>query len=199
MPVTLRLLEKISGIISTPTLSDLAVRKGEGLNFGSSPMERFFAVSEPEKRERLRSPSWTLRPSASEAVCSMVGRKLLTGIRNGATRRRTTMTATMMPMILSERPMETSGELRNGKGLERRTDNTTRRARRERDGRLHCRDASALLCRCNFGDFSNEACIKNHCSLRARANLRNHRGSQLAGCSRVEAPQKRWRDSGNHR
>jgi len=34
------------GIISTPTLTDLAVRKGEELNLGSSPTERFSAESE---------------------------------------------------------------------------------------------------------------------------------------------------------
>jgi len=36
MSVTFSCLEKISGISSTPTLRDLAVRKGEGLNLGSS-------------------------------------------------------------------------------------------------------------------------------------------------------------------
>src|SRR2546426_6970856 len=42
-PVMFRLFEKISGRISTPTLKDLAVRKGEELNLGSSPMERLSA------------------------------------------------------------------------------------------------------------------------------------------------------------
>src|ERR1700751_1189220 len=41
MPVTCRVLLKISGMISTPTLRDLAVRKADLLNFGSSAIERF--------------------------------------------------------------------------------------------------------------------------------------------------------------
>src|SRR5215471_1353684 len=47
IPVRCSEREKISGIISTPTFNDLAVRKGEELNFGSSAMERFPAVSKP--------------------------------------------------------------------------------------------------------------------------------------------------------
>src|SRR5207245_11284136 len=87
-PVMFRLFEKISGRISTPTLKDLAVRKGEELNLGSSPMERLSAESEPVMRERLRFPSCTWRPSAAEAFSSMVGRKWLTGMRYGIVRNR---------------------------------------------------------------------------------------------------------------
>src|SRR5215467_3238480 len=73
-PVIFRLLEKISGRISTPTFRDFAVRKDEELNLGSSPIERLSAESEPLMRERLRFPSCTLRPSAAEAFSSIVGR-----------------------------------------------------------------------------------------------------------------------------
>jgi len=72
-PVTLRVFEKINGNISTPDFDGLAVRKGEELNLGSSPMERFSANSEPLISERLRLPSSTLRPSAAEAFSSMWG------------------------------------------------------------------------------------------------------------------------------
>src|SRR5437879_1610025 len=98
-PVTLRVFEKISGIISTPTFNDLAVRKGEELNFGSSPMERFSAAMEPLISERLRLPSSTLRPSAAEAFSSIDGRNWLTGITNGATRTSTNSTPTTIRTI----------------------------------------------------------------------------------------------------
>jgi len=78
-PVTLRVFEKINGNISTPTLTDLAVRKGEELNLGSSPMERFSANSEPLISERLRLPSSTLRPSAAEAFFFNGGAELIDG------------------------------------------------------------------------------------------------------------------------
>src|SRR5882672_1067117 len=84
MPVTLRVLLKMRGMISTPTLNDLAVRNGDVLNLGSSPMEILSAASEPLSRERLRLPSSTFRPRACEAFSSMVGRNLSTGIKNGA-------------------------------------------------------------------------------------------------------------------
>src|SRR5262249_6379499 len=74
-PVRCSEREKIRGLISTPTFNDLAVRKGEELNFGSSAMERFPAVSEPLSSERLRLPTSTLRPSAVVSFSSIVGRK----------------------------------------------------------------------------------------------------------------------------
>src|SRR5579859_1948253 len=128
MPVTFSVLEKMSGMSSTPTPRDFAVRKGEGLNLGSSLMTRFFAVIEPERIERLRSPSSTLRPRDFDAVSSIVGRKLFTGMRNGATRSKTTTATTAMRRMRSLRPIKTSGELRLGKSLLRRVDSITRSA-----------------------------------------------------------------------
>src|SRR5580704_19218412 len=84
MLVTFTCCEKISGIISTPTFSDFAVRNGPELNFGSSATERLSTPSEPLISDKLSLPSSTLRPSASLAFCSIVGRNLSTGIRNGA-------------------------------------------------------------------------------------------------------------------
>src|SRR5215470_15233326 len=56
-PFTLSAFEVISGHISTPTLNDLAVRKGDLLKLGSSAMERSSAESAPEKIDRLRFPT----------------------------------------------------------------------------------------------------------------------------------------------
>src|SRR5277367_1968091 len=95
--VTLSCLEKIRGISSTPTLTFLAVRKGAELNLGSSLMETSSMPTEPPRMERLRLPSWTFRPRAAEAFSSMVGRNLLTGIRNGRTKRTTMMSRMAMP------------------------------------------------------------------------------------------------------
>ncbi len=49
MPVTCSVLEKTSGITSTPALSDFAVTKGSLLNAGSSAMEMLSADTVPEK------------------------------------------------------------------------------------------------------------------------------------------------------
>ncbi len=68
-------------------------------------MDKLSAAREPEKSERLRLPTSTLRPSAAEAFSSMVGRNWLTGIRKGATRTRTTKTTTMTSMMRSVRLM----------------------------------------------------------------------------------------------
>ena len=95
-------------MISTPTFSDLAVRKGEGLNLGSSPMERFSAESEPLRRERLISPNCTLRPRAADAFSSIVGRNWLTGIKNGSTRTSTVSTPTTTRIIFNVFFMTTS-------------------------------------------------------------------------------------------
>src|SRR5256885_2756443 len=105
MPVTFSVFEKIRGRTSTPTLSDWAVRKGDGLNFGSSPTDRSLAVSEPDRSERLRSPTETLRPRAFDAVCSMVGRNLLTGMRKGTATSNTTITTTAIRRIRSFLPI----------------------------------------------------------------------------------------------
>src|SRR5229473_3448346 len=95
-------------MISTPTFSDLAVRKGAELNLGSSPMESASAESEPLISERLKLPSSTLRPSAAEAFSSMVGRNWLTGIKNGATRTSTINTPTTIRTIFNAFFMATS-------------------------------------------------------------------------------------------
>src|SRR5580765_1993629 len=52
--VTFKVLEKISGIISTPTLSDLACTNGDLLKAGSSAMEMLSAETLPESSERER-------------------------------------------------------------------------------------------------------------------------------------------------
>src|SRR6266446_8493322 len=124
-PVTLRVFEKIKGIISTPTLRDFAVRKGEELNLGSSPMERFSAESEPLSSERLMFPSCTLRPSAAEVFSSMVGRNWLTGIKNGATRTSTTNTPTTMRTIFNVLFMTTSDQAGASEDWVRRDDGST--------------------------------------------------------------------------
>src|SRR5205085_3694588 len=108
MPVMFKVFEKISGMSSTPTCRDLAVRKGEELNLGSSPMERFSADSEPLRSERLRFPSCTLRPRAAEAFSSIVGRNWFTGIKNGSTRIKTTKTPTRMSTTRSLLPIGAS-------------------------------------------------------------------------------------------
>src|SRR5580698_78496 len=107
--VTLRVFDVMRGQTSTPTLNDFAVRNGAELNLGSSAMERLSAPSEPLKSERLRLPISTLRPRAAEACCSICGRKLLTGIKNGAMTTIKIKTTITMPTILSVRPI---GDLR---------------------------------------------------------------------------------------
>ena len=67
--------EKISGSISTPTLSLLALMKGEVLNDGSSAMAMLSAARLPEISDRLRLPTVTLRPRAFVSSDSMRGRK----------------------------------------------------------------------------------------------------------------------------
>jgi hypothetical protein len=74
IPVTLTVLKKISGISRTPTFKDFAVRKGTGLNLGSSPIERSSAEREALKIDSLRLPSVTLRPSAAEVFSSIFDR-----------------------------------------------------------------------------------------------------------------------------
>src|ERR1700757_2446063 len=64
--VTFSCWEKINGIISTPTFTVFAVRNGPELNFGSSLTETSSIPTEPVKSDKLKLPSCTLRPSASE-------------------------------------------------------------------------------------------------------------------------------------
>src|SRR5258707_4179140 len=112
-------------MISTPTFSDLAVRKGAELNLGSSPMESASAESEPLIRERLILPNCTLRPSAAEAFSSIVGRNWLTGIKNGATRTSTTNTPTTMRTIFNVLFMTTSDQAGTSEDWVRRGDGST--------------------------------------------------------------------------
>lgn len=72
--VMLSVLEKRNGISSTPMLRDFAVRNGEELNLGSSPIERFSAASAPLISENLSFPSVTLRPRAAETFSSILDR-----------------------------------------------------------------------------------------------------------------------------
>ena len=67
--VTFSVFEKISGMISTPTFTDLAVRNGDLPYLGSSAIERLSAPSEPLSSDKLKLPTSTLRPSAAEAFC----------------------------------------------------------------------------------------------------------------------------------
>ena len=93
-PVTLSVFEVIRGNISTPTLKLFAVRKGEVLKAGSSAIDRSEAVSEPEKIDKLRSPTCTLRPSAVDSLSSIVGRKEFALMNRGSANRRTINTPT---------------------------------------------------------------------------------------------------------
>src|SRR4029077_7180896 len=106
--VTFNCWEKISGINSTPTFTVFAVRNGPGLNFGSSLTETSSMPTDPVKSDKLRLPSCTLRPSASEAFDSMVGLNLLMGIRNGTTSKITMIAATAMASHFSLLLMGTS-------------------------------------------------------------------------------------------
>src|SRR6476469_1142898 len=99
MSVTCSFLEKISGITSTPTLSDLARMNGSLLKAGSSAIERSSAETLPDRMERLRLPTLTSRPSASVKADSSLGRKLLTLIRKGIAMMINRRTATTIPAI----------------------------------------------------------------------------------------------------
>src|SRR6267143_650062 len=63
--VTCSVLDKISGINSTPTFKDFACTKGDWLKAGSSAIEILSAVTPPESSDRDRFPTFTCRPSAS--------------------------------------------------------------------------------------------------------------------------------------
>src|SRR5258708_2193382 len=112
-------------MISTPTFSDLAVRKGAELNLGSSPMESASAESEPLISERLMLPNATLRPSAAEAFSSIVGRNWLTGIKNGATKTSTINTPTTVRTIFNVLFMTTSDQAGTSEDWVRRDDGST--------------------------------------------------------------------------
>ena len=75
--VTFSVLEKISGINSTPTFSDLACTNGVWLKAGSSEIEMSSAFTEPENSDSDRLPTLTCRPSAAVKSDSNSGRKEL--------------------------------------------------------------------------------------------------------------------------
>src|ERR1700676_565409 len=106
--VTFNCWEKISGISSTPTFTVFAVRKGAELNLGSSLTETSSIPTEPVKSDKLKFPSCTLRPSASDAFDSMVGLNLLIGIRNGTTNKITMIATTTIPIHFTLLLMGTS-------------------------------------------------------------------------------------------
>src|SRR5690349_13935933 len=81
--VTCKVLERISGITSTPTFSDLARIKASLLKVGSSAIDRSSAETLPDRMERLRLPTLTWRPSALVSSDSSLGRKLFTLIKKG--------------------------------------------------------------------------------------------------------------------
>src|ERR1700693_5131340 len=56
--------------------NSLAVKNGSALKLGSSATIRSLATRLPEKTERLRSPSFTLRPSVAESCFSIAGRNV---------------------------------------------------------------------------------------------------------------------------
>src|SRR3954447_5565372 len=86
-------LDMINGHIWTPTRKDLAVRKALLLNFGSSATVRLAAETEPEKIDKPKSPTCTLRPRAAESLSSICGRKELALINKGRERSNRTNTA----------------------------------------------------------------------------------------------------------
>ena len=91
-PVTCRALDMMSGIISTPTFKDFAVKKGDLLKAGSSAMERSSAASDPENNDRLRLPTLTGRPRAAVSFSSIVGRNWLGLRKKGMAMRTSTST-----------------------------------------------------------------------------------------------------------
>src|SRR5215469_6548826 len=114
--VTLTCWEKISGISSTPTFTFFAVRNGPELNFGSSLIDKLSIPSEPPRIDKLRSPSCTFRPRASEALASIVGRNLFTGIKKGTTNKITINPRMAMPIHFIFRFMDSSGRAGLGGG-----------------------------------------------------------------------------------
>src|SRR5450755_2492531 len=104
--VTFRVFEKISGISSTPTLSDLACTKADLLNTGSSAIEMSSADTLPENSDSERFPTLTGRPSAVVRSVSSVGRKVFASMKKGIAMAMTMSTPTIvaatfrMPFII---------------------------------------------------------------------------------------------------
>ena len=63
--------------------SPFAVRNGAALNSGSSAIRRSFATRLPEKSDRLRSPSFTLRPRMIVSCRSIPGRNVFAFTKRG--------------------------------------------------------------------------------------------------------------------
>src|SRR3954467_13266169 len=107
--VTRTSCEVIKGIISTPTVSDFAWRKGSLLKFGSSAMTTSFNTTPPLSNETSILPMVTWRPTASLALLSTIGRSFSALIRKGIARMAMTMRATMLPKMIQsffmERPL----------------------------------------------------------------------------------------------
>src|SRR5271165_2738194 len=143
--VTLTCWEKIRGIISTPTFTLLAVRNGVALNLGSSAMERSSMPSEPVMSERLKLPSCTLRPSAVEALASMVGLNLFTGMRKGTTSRITISTTMTMAIHLTAFMGNLRIEGRGGRRTQRVDNITALGCARHETGNSLERDRAGVL------------------------------------------------------
>jgi len=60
-----------------------AVRNGAALNSGSSEIRSSFAIRLPEKSDRLRSPSFTLRPRMIVSCRSIPGRNVFAFTKRG--------------------------------------------------------------------------------------------------------------------
>ena len=103
IPVMFSFLEKMSGIISTPTFNDFIVINGDLLKAGSSPMLTFSTPTSPPKIERLNSPSVTGLPRALVSSDSIFGLKLLMLMNSGSAMRITTTAATTIPAIFQVR------------------------------------------------------------------------------------------------
>src|SRR6266567_641545 len=103
--VTLSVLEKISGIISTPTFSDFASTKADLLNAGSSAMEMLSADTLPESSDSERFPTLTCRPSESVSSDSSFGRNVLASMKKGIAIAITISTPTIRAMIFRARFM----------------------------------------------------------------------------------------------
>jgi len=81
-----KVFEKISGMTLTPTFSDLAVRKGEELNLGSSPMEILSAESEPLKERKAQIAEFDFAAERGGSFFFNGGAELIDGNQKTARR-----------------------------------------------------------------------------------------------------------------
>jgi hypothetical protein len=63
--------------------TSFALRNGAALKLGSSAILRSLATRLPEKMDRLRSPSFTLRPSVVVICASIAGRNVFAFTKKG--------------------------------------------------------------------------------------------------------------------